>query len=686
MGVGELGLGPLHYFTLPRPPQSGSRRLQQRYRRKFLTTAATNRVLLSLNTLSTSFSSSSKPSYNFHLPDPVRDRLAMEVDRATRSLQGRLPETRLSDLLDFDYIFNPDPYPLPRQASSIDDSPPSSSQDPSRSFPFFRSDGYFSYDSSRQAAVPLVSDLVALPDSPPTAQLLDLLPSEWAKFYNAPSRVLRKSPDSPPQRPFVGVSEVEYRKLLERMRKAELVDFTTEPASVCGIFAVPKGEQQRLIIDARPTNRLFSEPPRVSLPTPDILAALNIKDGLPIFGAKCDLSNFYHSLLLPPWMRKYFCLPPVLAEDLGLEGVYGRGVWVYPMCKSLPMGASHAVFLAQTIHEHLVSQLPEFAEAHQIREGCSLTIDSFSYLLYIDDLVLLGPDEKVLKGALEAYLSKISIEKLLYNPKKLVWPTLDGFEVLGLSLDGTTHELRLQPAKLQLLIEDTHSVLRRGYASGLELSRLVGRWSWIAMLFRPAFAVFSAVYHFITKARSTYFTLWRSVKLELAVMAGISPLLVASLGASFSERVIATDASSKGFGVVSAVIDPDHAVDMALYESVHESQDKDAPIDPRVNDMSFKLCFKGRWRTVEHINVLELRALTLGLRWFLSLSGSIRRRVLFFTDSQVVQGCVGKGRSSSRDLLLRLRWLSALLLASSVRLSVSHIRSEYNPADEPSRH
>jgi hypothetical protein len=66
---------------------------------------------------------------------------------------------------------------------------------------------------------------------------------------------------------------------------------------------VPKGDQIRLILDARPANCYFTRPPRVRLPSPTHLANLRIPDGQPLYIAKMDLSNFYHQLTLPDWIR-----------------------------------------------------------------------------------------------------------------------------------------------------------------------------------------------------------------------------------------------------------------------------------------------------------------------------------------------------------------------------------------------
>ena len=73
------------------------------------------------------------------------------------------------------------------------------------------------------------------------------------------------------------------------------------------------------------------------------------------------------------------------------------------------------------------------------------------------------------------------------------------------------------------------------------------------------------------------------------------------------------------------------------------------------------------------------------IRWVMSHHQSINRRVLLFSDSQVTVASIRKGRSSSHTLLRRLRYLSALLLSSGIRLVVRWIPSEVNPADEPSR-
>jgi len=69
----------------------------------------------------------------------------------------------------------------------------------------------------------------------------------------------------------------------------------------------------------------------------------------------------------------------------------------------------------------------------------------------------------------------------------------------------------------------------------------------------------------------------------------------------------------------------------------------------------------------------------------LSYPSSLNRRVYLLLDSTVAFFSLWKGRSSSPALLLVLRKISALLLASGLSLLPGWVPSAVNPADAPSR-
>lgn len=103
----------------------------------------------------------------------------------------------------------------------------------------------------------------------------------------------------------------------------------------------------------------------------------------------------------------------------------------------------------------------------------------------------------------------------------------------------------------------------------------------------------------------------------------------------------------------------------------------------------------GRWswtvahsypfRTAEHINVLELRAILHTLEWRARTSIFHSCRFLHLSDSQVCLGVLTKGRSSSRKVNRLLRRVCSLCIALDLYPLWAWIESRLNPADEPSR-
>ena len=61
------------------------------------------------------------------------------------------------------------------------------------------------------------------------------------------------------------------------------------------------------------------------------------------------------------------------------------------------------------------------------------------------------------------------------------------------------------------------------------------------------------------------------------------------------------------------------------------------------------------------------------------------RKFLCFTDSMVVLGALGKGRSSSPPLLRLCRRAAAMRLILGIRIFLRYVASEVNVADWPSR-
>jgi hypothetical protein len=107
------------------------------------------------------------------------------------------------------------------------------------------------------------------------------------------------------------------------------------------------------------------------------------------------------------------------------------------------------------------------------------------------------------------------------------------------------------------LIDQTQDLLARGRAHAHEMASLVGSWNWAMSVARSAMSAFHHVYGFARwlEARGTALgpaRIWPSAQRELETACDLAPLLRVSLDPPVSDVVVATDASSVGFGVATA--------------------------------------------------------------------------------------------------------------------------------------
>lgn len=660
-GHSAPGVSPFPLPLLQEPTHSApsrSRRGTQRRRRKELVVAVTNKCLTCLNNLFFSFGSQSQVSSSL-----LSHRLQARVRACADEFVGRL------------------------------EAPPVSSCDGSLSQ--LQSNLELSY-IIRNHAIPLVADRVSLPAEAGTVDMLALLPPELAAIYSDPSKLLKPllQRDKMP-RPCHRVSPSEYLRLVVRLYAMGMVTFRRVVEVVNGIFGVPKdGNLIRLILDARPANCVFGDPPKVELPTPDLVARM-MTDGKPFFKLKLDQDNYYHRIKVPEWMIPFFAIAKIRAGDLGRRFCrrfgFGPDEWVYPCFVTMPMGWSHAVFVGQTMHLNFMDTRTSFRPEDRITKANDCRLDRPRHGVYIDDVFAFGDDRDQMVRDKEEYKVESIKVGLFVKPSKEFGPTLEPLDVIGLELDSVKHTFRLASGKLRFLVGVTEHVLHRGVCTGHDMEVLVGHWIWAALVRRPVFAVLSAVYTFIQRAEWRSFELWPSVRRELRCLVGLAPLLFAALDASWWHKVVAVDASDWGLGVVAASSLAEDLVSLARDAGKIPSGSDEVPaVADFVADRRWATIVGSPWlfpelAAAEHIGVREARAFTTGLRWVLSHPSSLGRRVVILSDSSNVVGAVSKGRSSSFQLLRCLRHISALLLAGGLYVSVIWVPTESNPADEPSR-
>lgn len=594
----------------------------------------------------------------------------------------------------------------------------------------------------------LISDCVALPSALSHVSLLSSLPDDIAAVYSSsaslllPSSVVAQRIDDAHLRPpRVLADRHQYVELVKRMLLLGMLDLITEPACINGLFGVPKEDGQiRLILDARRANCYFVDPPHVQLPSPSQLSHLVVDQQQPFWVAKLDLSNFYHQLVLPSWMRPFFALPSLSVSELSslllesglpasVAAALRAGGPLYPSCMTLPMGFSHSVFIAQCVHEHIIYSNSNISPRHNLLNLISPRLDRCVHSLYIDDCLLVAPTEAECLSAYRQIEAAYVSARLPAKKEKCQQPTTAAVTVLGVDINGISATLSLSPARHTKLIAATIQLLQKQSVTGRELAILLGGWTWVLLLSRPSLSSVKHSYRFIQRHMVHSRSLWECVRRELLVLMALSPLLHVNFRCEFSSQVIATDASSYGAGVVStfatnalrsslwplasgqhsslldqrlgddesvsilsSVPSQSHSYILDLCQPSVVFRQQHLPVALSSDGVasllascSWSTIISSHWRRRSHINSLELHSVLLALRWEISRPRSLDTRLLLLTDSSVVYYGLCKGRSSSPFLLSLYRRYAALVLASGLSVLPIWVPSASNPADAASR-
>lgn len=574
--------------------------------------------------------------------------------------------------------------------------------------------GFLPYGGTT-TAVPIDPERLSLPKQCGTVNIAKCLPRKLRRSLH-PSRMTRqRSLGAATQ---VGcsfmVKDGKYAELISKLEQCGMVRLQAEqPRVINGIFGVPKTDGgQRLIIDCRRANALFSDPEPVNLPTPDRLTQLVVRRDLrdsTLFVAKADLSDFYHCLRLPRSFWTFFGLPAVSPATVGAADRFPTPARVWPVITTLPMGWQHSVFLAQAFHLHFIAtRVPALRRCDLIDSSNDYCVNRLRWSAYIDDLAIFGTDSEEVNAALRQYCEQAALFGLSIKDSKRVWATAKGVEVTGFAIDGHNLTVGVAPHKLARLARSTLTLARAPLVSAKELERVMGGWAWACLARRPSFAVFGAVYRWLSAFSGRLAPLWPSARLELALICALAPLLSTDVGLGWYSQALAVDASSKGFGVVvadmSSTLQSHFARAAGVVVQRHtETTDTAQPKIERcqrsrtlidatpstadtahIEQASWTTVISKPWKRTEHINVLESTAIRSAVR-FLRARAASHRRVLIFSDSAVAVASTSKGRSSSQPLLSNCRRTAALLLCSCLHLFLRWIPSSTNPADGPSR-
>lgn len=734
-------LFPLPYDTIERPSNTSSARIRYRFRRRCRIIAIKNRCINRLNQLYGSSSYLSPPPSHLSRPDnhslphesttsstfvssaqrrvldQLHDRVTHFVERVRTRSNGssRDISTEMLDASMASSVYSTDTHSTVSNLNAADSLERAGW--PVSSIPLPPS----SYSTAATSVVPLIADRISLPERLNIVPMLDVLPPIIGSTYTSVAsptllrpavELLRMNASHRLKPPRVAGNRLEYVKLLRRLVAQGMVGFTSRPKAINGVFAVAKdADSDRLIIDAQPANRLFIDSPHVALPNPSHLVQLSVPRGRRMFVGKSDLSNFYHHIGMPKWMQAYFALPPLSRHELIELGV--DATTAYPMCLTLPMGFSHAVYIAQSIHEHIVYRDGVLNPTHGLLclASPAVTDDRVLHGIVIDDFFLFSLDLTLAERTMDRVLASYRRAGFVVKQSKVVMPTSDPVKVIGFEIDGDEHTINLPADSALGLVQSTAAALRVPTVSGSLLAHIIGRWTWVMMLRRPTLCVLQHVYRYSEIARGRSFVLWPSVRRELCTLIDLLPLMHARLDANIFHRALASDASTIGGGVVSTPLTMQLHSDMwplcsnrhrAIQQAITNAQstgslrltesDPTDSSDPcfdayyaAVAGASWRTIISTPWSGEEHINTLELRAALLAVHWCLSYPSALHSRVYLLLDSTVAFFALWKGRSSSPKMLMVIRKINALLLAGDIALLPGWLPSAFNPADGPSR-
>ena len=619
------------------------------------------------------------------------------------------------------------------------------------------------------ALAPYSLERISLPDSlVGLPEATDLLPESARQYLQGRELMLREGPPEEPSPPYwdpvLKRNKKHYRQFIQRLHSIGFLQYTQKPKNQVGVFFVHKSDQKRirLIVDARSTNALFKDPPGVELCSSEGFSRIECQlsgrarpgspeffselKSLNLFVGLSDVKDCFHRLRQPRWLAEYFCLMPIKARWVGLEGSSLDGAIlhadsvIYPMPGSLCMGFSWSLYFSQAINEHQCKLVPSLRESPIITDkgeavvfaSCDSRRDpdgSTRHYVYVDNLGILSPHEGVVRNALQELDEHFSRQGLLLHPGEV---SQGETKALGTILDGNQLCSKITPERFHRVRQSIRGILRRKRVSGRTLEIVIGHATFCALNNRMLLSCFHSCYKFIQACYYSPTALWTSARAELQAFAGMMIFLRSDWWRPWNELVCCSDASTTGFGVCTSFW---NVVDVAEVGRVQERSRfkrnqscsaressltaagfvKDSitgswrsgeidgeeylnltgwSLDNNFPEVPARLLRKelwqprlwGKWQFDEKIINLEARAAVKALKRVALSRFRSHVRQLFLLDNLSLVLALERCRSRQLDLLKIVRIFCSYCICRGIQPSFRWIPSELNNSDEPSRY
>ncbi|CAK0878600.1 unnamed protein product, partial [Prorocentrum cordatum] len=307
-----------------------------------------------------------------------------------------------------------------------------------------------------------------------------------------------------PRRPYVDPNLRNpklYQRVLRRLVDSNVVSFQLDCECSVGLFFVhKKNGDLRMILDGRYSSLRFGEADKVELASGGAFSQIAVDGDDPIAVAGVDIADAFYNILLPPWLQKYFGLPPVRAGDFNLSHV-GEGIPVHPSQKVVPcfrcppMGWSVSLWICQTLNEHISSLVPGVSTHNLLvdrRPAPSLS-DDFIHTEYVDNFVSLSRSvERAgdIARAVGRELNRVGL------PTHEVEEGVGG-QTLGWEFGSSDAVIGLNPRLRWRLRLGIQEILRQDRCAGDTLRRVISHYTSRGLIRRELLSALGAVYSFI---------------------------------------------------------------------------------------------------------------------------------------------------------------------------------------------
>eukprot|EP00438_Fugacium_kawagutii_P029903 Skav200720 [mRNA] locus=scaffold2650:194332:201147:- [translate_table: standard] len=567
----------------------------------------------------------------------------------------------------------------------------------------------------------------------PSFDPVPYLDSESALLYDDPIQHSLEPCESLEDPPHVQVrgTRTEALKLLRKLDAGgRLALFRADQVRMthrAGIFCLTKNQHlDRLILDSRPANQLdfpLSSWTQTMASVAPLLEVV-VEPHQQILCSGEDLKDFYYFYKVSNSRAKRNSIKMELTEKEArtfgcwTEDLCGASA-IIPALATMAMGDVNAVEFGQQSHMLLaLSAGLKLSDCLTLR-GRPPRDQNWMAGIVIDDFVVIEktsiPAPLVCKGSeiADAMVNAYDTVGLSSNAAKR-FRAESVAKFWGISLDGQTALVRAQLERVVPIACLTMQVAALGFGHRKLLEIIAGSWTAALQCRRRGMCLLSSIFDDIQQCDyGQTFQLASTTLDELWSLVALAPLFCSDLRADYSTDLSLVDASGSHEAEVSTRVTPPLARELGrhrltkaawtkmlspfkavqrmhgLLSAEDEVPEGEEPCRAHpfwtavVKSFRFSLRCKKKIKKRVHINLSELNAALEAEARHARAQPSTRK--LLGSDSQVVLGCLVKGRSSSKALNNRLRRALPDVLGFNVYTAAQYIATGDNTADDPTR-